>query len=58
VEEGADVAGVPGLNGEDGTSDSEVGLVEDGGGGAEVGGHADAFEDGGEGSGVDVNIWI
>ena len=58
MKEGADVAGVPGLNREDGAGDSEVGLVQDGGGGAEVGGHADAFEDGGEGSRVDVSIWI
>ncbi len=37
-----------GFGDEDGAGDAQVGFAGDEGGAAEVGGHADAFEDGGE----------
>lgn len=46
---GANVGGVTALDGQDGTGGSEVGFGGNGTCGTEVGGHADAFEDGGEG---------
>lgn len=45
-----DVRGVASLDGEDGASGGEIGLVHDGGSSAEVGGHTNTLEDGGSGN--------
>ena len=48
-ERGADVGAVARLDGQDRGGGRQVGLVHDGGGGAEVGGNTDTLEDGGQG---------
>lgn len=45
LEGSPDVRGVTGFNGQDGAGDREIGFINDGGGGTEVSGDTDSFED-------------